>query len=58
MTRAIYWPGTQVPKSQGNAFDWQRWGGNLAAELRVHQVKADAGRNGALKQPLPRAVLK
>ena len=23
MTNSIYWPGTKIPKSNGNAFDWR-----------------------------------
>jgi hypothetical protein len=53
-----YWPGTQVPKSQGNAFDCKSWTPAISEELRRYQVKANAGLRGALKQPLPREVLK
>lgn len=27
MTTSIYWPGTNIPKSNGNAFDWKNFPG-------------------------------
>jgi len=44
-----YWPGTTIPKSEGNAFDL-RLAGVLLAHLQKSQVKAEAGMKGAQAQ--------
>lgn len=47
MNHQVYWPGTNIPKSQGNAFDLRACAGELAREFKMSQVKADAGFKGA-----------
>ena len=47
MTHQVYWPGTKIPKSRGNAFDLSVCPGELARECRLSQIKADAGTAGA-----------
>lgn len=47
MTHQTFWPGTRIPKSQGNAFDLSACPGVLAREFYLSQVKADAGLRGA-----------
>ena len=44
-----YWPGTNIPKSTGNAFDL-RLAGELAQHMLKFQGKSDAGRAGAESQ--------
>jgi hypothetical protein len=45
-----YWPGTNVVKSQNNAFDLRACPGALAAMARDIEVKAAAGLKGAQAQ--------
>jgi hypothetical protein len=47
MNHQVYWPGTNIPKSQGNAFDLRICPGELAREFKMSQVKAEAGLKGA-----------
>jgi len=47
MNHQVYWSGTNIPKSQGNAFDLTTCPGELARECRLSQIKADAGAAGA-----------
>lgn len=47
MNHQVYWPGTNIPKSHGNAFDLSACPGVLAREFYLSQVKADAGLRGA-----------
>lgn len=44
------WPGTNTPKSTGNAFDWRNTTGELAKRMLESQVKAAAGLKGASSQ--------
>ena len=45
-----YWPGTNIPRSSGNVFDWRRTAGELAAYILNVQAKKDAGLQGAVAQ--------
>ncbi len=47
MTHQTFWPGTQIPKSQGNAFDLRTCRGELAREFTLSQIKASCGLKGA-----------
>ena len=47
MTHQAYWPGTSIPKSQGNAFDLRTCRGELAREFTLSQIKASCGLKGA-----------
>ena len=47
MNHQVYWPGTNIPKSHGNAFDLSACPGVLARECRLSQIKAEAGLRGA-----------
>ncbi len=49
-----YWPGTTLPRSTGNAFDWRRTAGELAAYILNIQAKKDAGLLGAKAQQAKR----
>lgn len=46
----IYWPGTKIPKSQGNAFDWRSSASKIASDKEFlasqHSSLISAG-NGA-----------
>ena len=48
MNHRTYWPGTNIPKSRGNAFDLDACPGELAREFYLSQIKADAGLKGAI----------
>jgi len=47
MNHQTYWPGTKIPKSQGNAFDLGACRGELAREFTLSQIKASCGLKGA-----------
>ena len=47
MTHQTFWPGTQIPKSHGNAFDLGTCSGELAREFALSQIKASCGLKGA-----------
>jgi hypothetical protein len=42
-----HWPGTQIPKSRGNAFDLTACPGELARKFTLSQIKASCGLKGA-----------
>lgn len=50
-----YWPGTNIVKSKGNAFDLRACLGALAAMARDIEVKAAAGLKGAQAQQAAKA---
>jgi hypothetical protein len=47
VNKTLFWPGTQIPKSTGNAFDLTACKGELAREFRMSQIKASCGLKGA-----------
>lgn len=49
MKQVTYWPGTTIPKSEGNAFDL-RLAGELYIHLKASSIKQEAGMKGAQAQ--------
>ena len=43
----IYWPGTKIPKSNGNAFDWR--GVSVLADNKSEMARKNATSKNALK---------
>jgi hypothetical protein len=42
----IYWPGTSIVKSHGNAFDWRNYGSTILRDKRFQQSET-AKKNSA-----------
>ena len=51
-----YWPGTTVPKSEGNAFDLRTCKAELVKHIATSQQKREAGLQGARVQQTQRAM--
>lgn len=54
MNKTVFWPGTNIRKSTGNAFDLSSCGGALAVMAARVEQKAQAGLKGAKAQQAKR----